>query len=331
MRMRSISALIVFAAIGMLAVFSADLYGQAVGASRGLPSSGSYTVTGKVFLPDGKPAVGARVDVSCDFTSTTTNTDSDGTYRVTGIPAGNCSIVARVSGFDPQSENRQIQRDTPYGQAIYIPLFIRATAYTSLNPLFKDVPKPAVENYRNAVEKLEKGDPDAALLLLDKAIAAAPSFAAAWYQKGLVLVNKKDNAKAVEAFVKAIELKPDYIEAKYGFGTAQLELKNYEVSEAVFRDVLKQKSDMPEAHLKLGISLYHLKKADEAESELKGVVATKGGEKLALAHLYLGQIYVQKKRNAEAAGELQKYLDLVPKAPNAERIRTVIGDLKKQS
>ncbi len=318
-------------AVGMIAIVSADFYAQSVGASRGLPADGSYTVTGKVVLPDGSPAVGARVDVSCDFTSRSANTDPDGTYRVTGIPAGNCTIVARVTGFDPVTERRQIQRDTPYGQGIHIPIFLRANPYSATNPLFKNVPKPAVDNYKAAMDKLEKGDAAGALQLLEKAIAAHPTFAAAWYQKGVALNKQNEKQKAMEAFVKAIELSPDYVEAKYGFGMAQLDLKNYEVSEAVFRDVLKAKSDMPEAHLNLGISLFYLKKTDEAESELKSVVAIKGGERLALAHLYLGQIYVQKKMNAEAVGELQKYLDLVPKAPNAERIKTVISDLRKQS
>jgi Tfp pilus assembly protein PilF len=329
MKMRSsfdcLAAMLSFAAFSLVA------NGQSVGASRGLPGEGSYTVTGKVFLPDSRPAVGARVSVSCDYTSASTTSDSDGTYRVTGIPAGNCTITARVEGFDPVTEHRQITRDTPYGQAIYIPMFLRVNPYAPSNPLFKDVPKQAIENYKGAVQKLEKGDTDAALTLLDKAIAAAPTFAAAWYQKGLAFAKKKETVKAVEAFVKAIELKPDYTEAKYGFGMAQLELKNYAVSEAVFRDVLKDKSDMPEAHMYLGISLFHLQKPDEAETELKTVVSTKGGAKLAQAHLYLGQIYIQKKRNAEAAGELQRYVDLVPKAPNAERIKTVIADLKKQT
>ena len=329
MKMRSIFVLL--AAMFTLAAFSFDVDGQSVGSSRGLPSSGSYSVTGKVVLPDGKPAIGARVDVSCDYTSASANTDSDGSYRVTGIPAGNCTIVARVAGFDPLTEHRQITRDTPYGQAVYIPLFIRSNPTMAVNPMFDGVPKDAIDKYRLGVEKAHKGEADGALLLFDQAITAHGQFAQAFYQKGSVLLKKNDLDKAVAAFVKAIEIKPDYLEAKYGFGMAQFQKKNYEVSEAVFRDVIKQKSDMAEAHLNLGISLFYLKKSDEAETELKRAVAGKGGEKLALAHLYLGQIYAQKKRNSEAAGELQKYVDLMPKAPNAERIKTVIADLKKQT
>lgn len=320
-----------FIAITTIAM-SSQVFAQAVGASRGDGmTSGSYSVTGKVMLPDSKPAVGVRVNVTCDYTSVSADTDQDGTYRVTGVPAGNCTITAKVSGFDPATENRQITRDTPFGMAIYVPLFIRANPYSPSNPLFKDVPKQALEKFKSGMSRVEKGNTDAALALLDEAIVLHPKFAAAWYQKGQILLGKNEIDKAIEAFVKAIQIEPDYMDAKYAFGMAQLKKKSYEVSETVFRDVLKQAPAMSEAHLNLGISLFYLKKPDEAEAELKSAVAAKGGEKLALAHLYLGQIYAQKKRNAEAIAELQKYLDLLPKAPNAEHIKTVIADLKKQS
>ena len=45
-----------------------------------------------------------------------------------------------------------------------------------------------------------------------------------------------------------------------------------------------------------------------AEATLKKTVSTPAGEKMALAHLYLGQIYAQKKKNADAVTELEKSL-----------------------
>jgi tetratricopeptide (TPR) repeat protein len=173
-------------------------------------------------------------------------------------------------------------------------------------------------------------DLKAALGQLDEALALYPEFALAHYEKGLLLFEQNEVDKALEAFVKAIQIKPDYLEAKLNFGIALLAKKDYEKAEMVFRDVLKQKSDSPAAHMNLGRALYALKKIDEAESELKQAISLKGGENLALAHRYLGGIYMQKKRNAEAAAELQKYLDLSPKAPDADKIKATIADLKKQ-
>lgn len=332
MKMRSIG--VSLAALFIVAAFSFEgVHAQALGTGRGLPSNnGNYSITGKVMLPNGAPAVGAKVDATCDFSSAATNTADDGTYRITGISAGNCVVHAKVEGFEIATEYRTIERDTPQGQAVFVPFFIRASAANlASNPQFAGVPKSAIDKYKTAVEKLEKGDADAALKGLDEAIALHPRFAQAWFQRGNALRKKGDNDRAIEAFVKAIEIKPDYIEAKYAFGLAQLEKKNYAVSEAVFRDVINEIADMAEAHQNLGISLFYLKKTDEAETELKNAIERKGGEKLPLAHLYLGQIYAQKKRNAEAVDQLQKYLEILPKAPNADRIKSAIADLKKQS
>jgi tetratricopeptide (TPR) repeat protein len=179
------------------------------------------------------------------------------------------------------------------------------------------------------MEKMSKDDAKGAVADFDAAIAAYPNFAAAYYEKGGALLKANDLDNATAAFVKAIEIKPDYTEAKYGYGLTQFQKKNYEVAAAAFNDVLQAQKDMAEAHLNLGISLFYLKNVDAAESELKTAVSAKGGEKLAMAHLYLGQIYSQKKRNTEAVTELEKYLEMVPKAPNADRIKQAIDQLKK--
>ena len=81
----------------------------------------------------------------------------------------------------------------------------------------------------------------------------------------------------------------------------------------------------------LGISLYYLREVEAAEASLRSAIAIRDGESVALAHRYLGGIYAQKKRNSEAAAELEKYLELVPKAPDADRLRATIEDLKKRS
>lgn len=328
MTMRSIIRFCCIACFSLIAAVTG--LGQTVGAGRADAQSSGYIVNGKVFLPDGKPAHGANVEVNCDFGQNKGVTDEDGVYRITGVAGGSCAISVQMPGFEPLKDNRTISSEGTWVQTFNVPpLYLKFDPYKS-NPLYADVPKAALDKYKKAMDKIEKGDADGALSSLDQAIAAHASFAPAWYQKGQIYLKRNESDKAVAAFVKAIEIKADYLEAKYGFGVAQFQKKDYAVSEAVFRDVL-QKIDMPEAHLNLGISLFYLKKVDAAEKELKTAAASKTGDKLALAHLYLGQIYIQRKNNADAIIELQKYVELVPKAPNADRVKATIADLKKQS
>jgi regulator of sirC expression with transglutaminase-like and TPR domain len=55
-----------------------------------------------------------------------------------------------------------------------------------------------------------------------------------------------------------------------------------------------------------------------------------GGQDLALAHKYLGGLYLSSNRSKDAADQLEKYLELDPKAPDAERIRGTIKDLRSK-
>lgn len=321
----------IFMCMGALGV-----YGQGIGdRNRAGDSEGRFTIQGRVYMPDGRPAQNVKVDIENTDGSKSYYTNMDGLFQTGNVKAGNYTISTTVPGLATEREFVTIDRDSPPGQSYSVTLFMRVEGqkkgdFYSNNPLFKEVPKAALDKFKKGIEKLEKNDTKSAAVLFDEAIAAYPNFAAAYHQKGTAYLKDNELDKALEAFVKAISIKPDYVEAKYSVGYTQYLKKNYEVAAAVFDDVIKQKADMPEANMYLGISLYNLKNIDAAEASLKKTVAAKGGEKLALAHLYLGQIYAQKKKNAEAAVELEKYLELLPKAPNAERIKSAIADLKKQ-
>lgn len=317
-----------------------DGMGQGIGdrnrASTGGGVTGNHTISGKVLRPDRKPAVGVKVTVNgSGFASITQTTDSEGEFSFGSIPKGSYVISVNAEGFQNEGERLVIERFAAAGQAFQLLFNLRPgqenVGAATVNQLLVGVPKDAVSRFEKGREKLSKDDAKGSLADFDAAIAAYPNFAAAYYEKGSAYLRLKDPDKATESFVKAITIKQDYVEAKYGYGLAQFQKKDYVVAAAAFNDVLQTKKDMAEAHLNLGISLFYLKNVEAAETELKSAISTKGGESFALAHLYLGQIYAQKKKNIEAASELQKYLDLAPKAPNADRIRTAIADLKKQS
>lgn len=307
-------------------------YGQGIG-DRNRPSGrGSINIIGKVYLPDGKSAVGFKVDLDgADFNNGSTTTDQDGVFVFSSLPTGNYTVTVREKGYETESERLIIHEGTPAGQAIQLAIHLRAKGQpkTAKNPLLTDVPQHAVDKYLKAIEKLSKNDAKGAIVHFQAAIEAHPNFALAYYEKGNAHLKLNEFDAALEAFVNAVSIRPDYIEAKYSVGYTQFSKKNYEVAAAVFDDVLKQK-DIHEARMYLGASLAHLNKLDAAETQLKAAIAANDSETTALAHRYLGGIYLQKKRNSDAAEELQKYLDLVPKAPDADRLKATIAELKKK-
>jgi tetratricopeptide (TPR) repeat protein len=329
----------VFVLTAMLSFWALpDAGAQGYGDRNRAGGDGSYELQGRLLLPSGQPASGVRVSLSgADFTSGSTMTDNDGGFRFSNIPSGNYSVnVKGVEGqYESENESITIAKGSPVGQTFNTILYLRPPGVKkgenrSNNPLLANVPKEALKKFNAAAESARKNDFKAATAALDEAIALHPDFALAHYEKGLLLSQQNEPDKALESFVRAIQIKPDYFDAKVSFGFTLLSKKDYEKSELVFRDVIKQKADVPNVHMYLGMALINLKKIDEAEASLKHALSMKGGENLALAHRYLAGIYMQKKRNADAAAELQKYLDLSPKAPDADKIKTMIADLKKQ-
>lgn len=324
-----------------LTVIAAAVSGQGIG-DRNRPADGGngrFGIQGRVILPSGRPAVGARISISsADMVSGNVSavTNQDGVFQVGSLDPGNYTIVAQVSGMPAETERLTIDRFAQPGRTFNVVFNLRPEGgipieSTASNPLIKDVPRDALDRFRRGQERAQNNDYKGAIALFDEAVKMHPTFAAAYYEKGTAQLKEKDLDGALGSFVKAIEVKPDYLEAKYGVGYTQFQKKNYDVAAAIFDDVIRQKRDIPEAHMYMGISLLQLKNIDAAEASFRSAISVRDGESVALAHKYLGGIYMQKKRNAEAAAELQRYLELVPKAPDADRLKATIEDLKKKS
>ena len=321
----------------VFAAFAGGAAAQGIGdRNRAAAGDGRYSIQGRVYLPNGKPAVNARVYInSADSIATNSMTDLNGMFQVGSLRAGNYSVTVRIAGFPTETETVIIDRFAPAGRTFSIVLNLQGgrpdTSAGPLDPRLDGVPKAAADKFRKAIEKRDEKDLRAADELLDEAIALYPQFAAAYFEKGSTSLKRNDPDKALASFVRAIELNPNYLEAKYSVGFVHYLKKNYEVASAVFADVLKQKRDFAEAFLYLGISLYYLKNTGAAETALRSALLIKDDPSLALAHRFLGGMYAQSKRNAEAVSQLQKYLELVPTAPDADRLKATIEELKKKS
>ena len=105
--------------------------------------------------------------------------------------------------------------------------------------------------------------------------------------------------------------------------------KKFNGSEAHLREAVRLKLPGPSAHYYLGMMLIKFKAYEEARKELELAISN-GGENLALAHKFLGGVYMSTHKNKEAADELEKYLKLEPKAPDADKIKASVKDLRSK-
>jgi tetratricopeptide (TPR) repeat protein len=311
------------------------VYGQAPGSSRGLASGdGIHTIQGRVYFPSGQTIDSKTVKVTLDsitaFGSMSTVTDQDGSFRFRSLQAGSYTVVVDAGkNYEIARETVSIDREaSPGGRIIQVAIQLHPKI-DSLNPAFANVPPEALSNYEKGVAAAKKKDAKNAVEFLNKAVSAYPNFPIALSELGTQYMLLKDMGKAAQTYEALLQLKPSDTAAHLNLGIALFNQKKLEDAEGHLKQALKFNASGPSVHYYLGLTLIGLKRYDESEKEFEAAIA-KGGDNLALAHKYLGGLYMSAKKNQQAADELEKYLKLDPKAPDAERIKGTIKDLRNK-
>jgi len=323
-------ALVAFLVISAASTVFAQ--GVLPGSSRGLPSGdGSNVIQGRVLFPAGQSGTQVKVNlegVGAAFTSMSTATEQDGTFRFRGIHPGSYSVVVDAGSqyekarepvtIDPEANGRIAQ--------IIVELHLKVDAS---NPAFVGVPQNALNLYQKGIAAAQKGDNKAAAEFFSQAVAAHPTFAIALSDLAFQYMKLNQMDKAGETYEALLKLKPNDAVAHQNLGIVMFNKKKFEDAETHLRKALELNSSGPTAHYYLGLTLISLKRYSEALPEFETTIAN-GGENLALAHKYLGGLYMSTHKNKEAADELEKYLKLDPKAPDADRIKGTIKDLRSK-
>lgn len=308
---------------------------QAPGSSRngGLSSGeGNIMLQGRIYFPSGQAASGRTIRISLEsvsaFTPMSTAPDQDGVFRFQGLVPGDYTVVVDAgSEFEKAREPVGIYSGTS-GKVVQVTIQLQPKI-SSLNPLFAGVPANALNLYEKGMAAAKKNDSKAAVASLSAAVAAHPNFAIALNDLATQYMLLKQWDKAEETYEALLKLKPDDGAAHLNLGIVAYNKKELEEAESHFSKALELKSAGPTAHYYLGLIMVSSKRYPEAQTEFEAAIAN-GGENLALAHKYLGGLYWSAQKNKEAADEFEKYLKLDPKAPDADRIKGTIKDLRNK-
>ena len=316
----------------LASAFSASA--QAVGSSRGLASGGgNIQMQGRVYFPSGQSVTGKSIKVSLESVSAfgvmSTAADQDGVFRFTGIEPGAYTVVVDAGPeYEKTREPVNIDRQASRGGIIQVPIQLHLKVDAS-NPAFAGIPEKALSLYQKGAAAARKNDNKGAVEFLNNAVAAHPNFPIALSELGTQYIILKQWDKAGETFEALLKLKPTDAAPHLNLGMALFNQKKLEEAESHLRKALELNSAGPTGHYYLGLTLVSLKRYDEALKEFEATVAN-GGDNLALAHKYLGGLYMSANKQQQAADELEKYLKLDPKAPDAERIKGTIKDLRSK-
>ncbi|MBD0371537.1 MAG: tetratricopeptide repeat protein [Pyrinomonadaceae bacterium] len=321
-----------------------------VGSTRDIAggTGGSNAIKGRVYAPSGR-APGARLRVQLESSergTMTTMTEDDGSFNFGGLLAGSYTIVIDAGKeYEVLREPVYIDRGNN-GRSFTVPVYLKPKGSAggggadASNPAFAGVPKAAVDLYMKAVESSNKNDNKKAVEQLNEAIALHPNFALALNELGIQYLKMGQPDKAVEPLQKAVKIAPTEFFPHLNYGIALLNKKSFAEAETELRAALKINNDAPTAHMYLGVALltlsrdaktnqYDMAKYSEAQKELEAAAAS-GKPEVAMAHKYLGGIYMGNKEYKRAADELEIYLKLTPKAPDAEKLKGIVKDLRSK-
>lgn len=188
------------------------------------------------------------------------------------------------------------------------------------------IPGNAMAKYGEAQKRLAAHDPEAAVRLLEDAVAIAPQFSTGWNLLGVIAFQTGDDDRAEALFRKSLAADPESFEPLVNLGGVLVKKK-------LFQDALQYNQravrDRPEdalANAQLGITYFKLDQLDQAEQYLLAA------KRLDPAHysqpqIFLSDIYVRRGNRRAAIQELEDVLALRPDGPLAESIRHNLAQL----
>jgi tetratricopeptide (TPR) repeat protein len=315
---------LLFALLASAAALNASA--QAIGAHRGdtSGSGGNSSIQGHVISPTGK-LPDTRIRITLDSVNSGQRVafaNEDGSFNFNSLEGGSYTLVIDAGKeFEVARESVFIEGGKPMSN---VPVYLRMKP--EANPAFAGVPKAAIDLYQKALEAQRKKENDKAMTLFGQAVAQHPQFALAHNEMGQLYMREGKVDKALEEYKAASDALPDDPMIQLNYGTALTQKKDFAAAEKRLRMALAKLDKAATGHLYLGISLIGLKNYAEAETELQQAIKL-GGDQMAAAHRYLGGLYWGRD-NKRAAEELETYLKLMPKAPDAEQTREAIKKLR---
>jgi tetratricopeptide (TPR) repeat protein len=118
------------------------------------------------------------------------------------------------------------------------------------------------------------------------------------------------------------------VEAHYKLGMILSREEEYDAAASELEKAVRLDPDAANVRLLLGGALLELKRPADAERELLRAYELAGAG-VGNAQLLLGQLYLSQQKLERALRAYEQYLRDVPAAPNAEKVREVIGKLRQ--
>ena len=240
-------------------------------------------------------------------------------------PATNdiCSVTIRLKGY------RTVQATLRKQGTVVLKRIGGLHEGSTVSETALKAPEPAKKAYGKGVEAMNDEKWPAAQKNFEKAVGIDPAYAQAWSDLGQVLKEQSKATEARAAWEKAVQADPKYIKPYIQLAMLDLEEKHPEDAVTIAgRAVDMNPLEFPELYFYFAAANFNLKHYDLAEANVRRAIDLDKDHEVPRAEYLLGTVLIAKRDRAGALQHLNKYLEIVPKAPDAEQVKKTIALLE---
>lgn len=307
--------------------------------SRG--TAGANSIRGKVYMPSGlMPEQRMRVvlEVSTGGMAAETFTDSVGNFEFRSVANSTYRVTVPSDQRAFETTQEVVEVYGNFGRTYNVQIYLREK--NAVHPQTKEkllsaadtqeVPKNARKLYDKGLKFAREGQPQAAVLPLQEALQAFPTYLNALNKLGEQHLRLAQPAEAQALFERAIAVNEKFALPHINLGILLFNLNR--MPEALKELEIGNNLDdsFPMGHIQLGLALMKVEPVDyeRAEKELNRALQL-AGKDVPQAHLHLFNLYTRHKEYQKALAQLDDFLKNAPNAPEAEAVRQKRAALRK--
>jgi tetratricopeptide (TPR) repeat protein len=160
-----------------------------------------------------------------------------------------------------------------------------------------------------------------------KAVQTYPEYSAAWTELGAVSEKLNKPVQAREAYEKALAADSHYLPAYTRLAVLHAGAAQWSEVARITGDALAlNPTEFPSLFFYNAVANYNLHRLDPAEQSARRAIQLDGGRQLPRAEYVLGCILAERRDYRGAVEHMSRYLELLPTAADAPRVRSQIAE-----
>jgi len=233
-----------------------------------------YYARGRVVDTQKKPIPGVDIHVRDVATSRSyeTRTDKDGVFKLVGLPHAKYEVIFSKEGYVTAKDEWKFEAPQDRMQKVDVPDVVLAS-----EALVQEVQriKEADSAVKEAREKIQNGDLDGAIALLQGVLSKNPKDANALFFLGLSYAGKKMCREAVDALTRVTELNPTFPGAYFELGVCYRQLGDLEKALAAYEKNLELDPANANSAYNAGLILFETNRMEEALARFESGLLSK--------------------------------------------------------